>query len=368
MTRIAIPGMGALYPFNPGVFNSITSGFASITLNTTDGVVAFIGRVWWPDATVTSKNLRTIGFRAGGVTFGGASVYKVSVQNVSTSAGPPAQPDGVVDQSFISAAGTGPTPNVWNTVTLSADRTVARGDLIAICFSYDTFTAADSIVLQNVARIASNLSPIQHTTSQFTGAWAEASSGPNVILGFSDSSFGAFFGGYGLTTHNSRSFNSGTTGSGGFGTGDERCLEITPTEAVYANGCWIDINVASGGDFDIVLYEGTTVRETISIDANAIAAAGVIRRSYFPFSAEWKLTEGVLWRLAVKPTTTNNVTINSATLNDAGHRVIYGGTDFASNSRTDGGSFGTASTVEIPMMGFVLSAYEGGSGILMLGD
>ena len=364
MTLQTLTGAGMIWPAPNVVRNNFaTTTGTAFTIDASTEIGALIGRVWWPDRADTSKDISHIHFRAGAVTMNAASQYRVSLQDVSTSAGPPIQPDGTADQSFTSAVGTGPTANAWNRVALSSNRTVSPGALLAVVFDYTAFTATTSIVIQGYFSSSTALRPLQTDVLLYTGSWASQAMVPNVIFEFSDGTYGTFYGLLAQTSGASRSFNSGSTGSGGgMNAGDERGLEWTQEVPVTIDGCWLDIAAASGADFDIVLYEGTTALETVSVDSNAIGAAASTKRTLIPFASTHNLAASTLYRLMVKPTTTNNVTLETATFDNANHRVVSFGTGAAGNSRVDAGSFGTPSTTELPMMGIVISAVHDGAG------
>lgn len=352
------------WPSAIALLNNSGTGFGNAgTIDAATEQFAFIGRVWWPDRADTSKDISHIHFRAGAVaSFNASSQYRVSLQDVSLTAGPPLQPDGVVDQSFTSAAGVGPTANSWNRVALDTNRTVTPGELLAVVFDYAAFTSTSSIVIQAPFTSATMLRGAQLDCVLYTGSWAVQAYAPDVILEFSDGTYGTFYQSMPATAANGRTFNSGSTGSGGLTNGDERGLEYTPDVTVKADGCFVDMQIASGGNCELVLYEGTTVVETITIDSNAINAASSYRRSFYPFSQQRTLTAATLYRLMLKPTTANNVSLSTVSVDNAAYAVLFFGDNCAGNSRTDGGTFGTASTTEIPVMGFIISSIDDGAG------
>jgi len=325
---------------------------------------AMTGRVWWPDRADTSKDISTVSIRVGAVSsFNASSQWRVSLQDIDTTAGPPIRPDGTVDQSFVSAAGTGPTANSWNTVTLSSNRTVTLGDLFAVVVDYSAFTSTSSIIIQGLNTAATGFRQLQTDCVLFTASWASQAFVPTVVFGFSDGTYGTFLNAAVNNVYNTRAFNSGSTSSGSLSTGDERGNEWVQDITMKADGCWMDINPASGADFDIVLYEGTTALQTITVDSNALQVAGSVRRTYFAFSGDPEtLTAGNTYRLMVKPTTTNNVTIYTVTISDSNYRSLLFQDDVLGNSRVDGGSFGAGTNLEVAVMGLTICAVDDGAG------
>lgn len=63
-------------------------------------LVAAVGVVWHPTVKTGTINIRRVHFRNGALTLNAASVLRVSLQNISTTAGPPMQPDGTQDQTY----------------------------------------------------------------------------------------------------------------------------------------------------------------------------------------------------------------------------------------------------------------------------
>ena len=336
-----------------------------LIINDTAEKAAFVGRIWWPDRADVSKDITKVHFRAGAVTFGGSSQYRLSLQDVSLTAGPPMQPDGTADQSVTPAAGTGPTANAWNTLTLGANRTVALGALVAVVWDYVTFTAGDSIVISGLRAATASAQMASHQAMGVldTGSWAAVTCLPNVVFEFTDGTFGAFIVGHVFSAYNTRTFASNSTGSGGLNAGDERGLEFVPEVPMKVDGCFIGgLQVNAGATFDVVLYEGTTAVATVSCDDNTMLAVSTARQIFVPFAAEITLSTANTYRLVLKPTTTNSLVLSTITLSAAGHRVLCSGTNCAGNSREDAGAWGTADTTELPWMALSVSSFDDGAG------
>lgn len=331
-------------PFSP------QSAFTSSVIDATGEKFAWIGRVWNPDRT--TKSIRKVGFRFGTVTKSGGSGLTVSLQNVDTANGPPYQPDGTQDQTVAIANGdAGFASNTWyQTAALSADRSVAFGELIAVVIEYDGSgrLGSDTVSLNNIAT-----SPVQQTLggSLLTASWAAVAIAPNVILEFSDGTFGTLEGGYPASAITATAFNSGSTP-------DERALEFTFPVAVKADGAWINVSVAGGtSDFDVVIYEGTTAHRTVSIDANTVrvASGGIV----FVTFAEITFSKDVTYKLALKPTTANNVSAYYIDVANADHKQAFIGESWNYTERTDGGAWSATTLTRQLFGGIRLSSIQG---------
>jgi hypothetical protein len=347
-------GTGMLWP-QAFSFIAPTGGFtesSGLVIDASADKVAFVGRVWWADGAAT-KDCRKVHFRLGAVTAGTAT-FRVSLQDITLTSGPPMQPDGTPDETWTVATSS-LTGNSWNSSgNLSADRTLARGSLIAVVFDYSAFTSGASIVIGSIRAVENATGAVPRQGGAIldaTGTWVLQANVPNVRLEASDGTYG--FLGYDLpySAVNTRTFNSGSSGAGGgLNAGDERGLEWTVSHPISVGGCGLYLTQSASSDCDIVLYSGTTALETVSIDANAVQNNGNMRWLDVIFAAFHSFAIGDTLRLMVKPTSANNVSIQSSTLNNANDRHAYHGTAVAGNSRVDGGSFGTADTTEIPVI------------------
>lgn len=360
MTQVVYNGPGAIFPGRLANLNS-TSGLLTLaTLDAAGETVDMFGRYWWPDRSDTSKNLTHIHVNIGAVaSFNAASQWRVSVQGFNGAAGPPARGDGTIAASFTSAAGVGPTATAMNRVALAAPLAVTFGAKAVIRVDYAAFTAATSIVVRGLATAATMLRGLQQGASEnTTGSYVEAAFQPIAILEFDDGTFGTLYGFTPVTAINTRTWSNTGSGSGGLTNGNQRGLEFTPQ--ITFNADIIGVDVDPDGDFEILLLEGTTLLETITVDANEVATAG-IRRSGFPLTQVRTFTAGTTYRVLIRPTTTTNVSLISVTVGSNAHRVLIAA-GWTSNSRTDSGAMGTAVDTELPLIWFEFSGADDGSG------
>ena len=360
MAQLYYNGPGALWP-HTAVINTNTLGTSQIQIDASNELGAVVGPVWWPEDGDTTKNLTHIGWRSGAIVHGGASQWRLSVQNISTTTSP-MQPDGAVDQHYTPAAGVAATNNGWNRNALDTSRTVTRGDLIALVWEFLTFTGGDILRVAGGFTSSTLYRPLQTDLLFHNGtSWAGVGATVIAVLEFDDGSFGTLYGSFPHTNSAVGGFNNATTGGTGFTAGDERGAEITVPFPLTIEGIWGELSIAgNSSDFDIVLYEGTTALNTISVDATQITVTGGNRRFVLPLPAVRVLKPTSTYRIMIKPTTANNVAVQNFTVDDADHRVLIGGSVVAGVTREDGGSFSSPITTVVPLLGFVLAGGDGG--------
>lgn len=330
--------------------NTLTTPVLNTTLviDATGEKVAFSGRVWFPSRTGT-KDIRRVGFLFGAVTKAGGSGLTVSLQDVSTAAGPPMQPDGTQDQTVAVANGDANfASNTWcRTGVLSADRTVAFGALLSVVIEYDGSgrQGADSVVVAGLTSAQSG--PFHQSVSTlYTASWVSQSVIPNVILEFSDGTFGTLMDAFPLSAINSISFNSGSGA-------DEVALEMTFPGPVGVDAAGGIVSPNASADLDFVFYEGTSAiaNGTVSASLRHMHSASAARPCVGQLPAAIALAAGTTYRLAVKPTTANNVALYYFDVSDANHLTCHiGGTSWAYTSRFDAGAWDAPTTTRRPFL------------------
>jgi hypothetical protein len=314
------------------------------------------GSLYIPDNT--AKSIERIQFRFGAVTKAGGSALTVSLQNLSAAAAFPTEPDEVQDQTVaIANADAGFVANTWyRTGTLSANRSVNPGDLLAVVWEYDGGgrLGADTVTISTWSIVGGANAP--GNALKTGGTWAAHGSCPNVLFEFSDGTFGTFI-------QNRLVALSTTASNMNSGSGpDERAMEFTVPFPMKASGAWYI--VAPGGasaDFQIRLYEGTTLLQNVDVEADYLisTAARVVRVS---FASEQILVPGVTYYLALRPTTANNLAGQSMTLNAAGHFAVWpGGTACYFNARQDSGAWSNQNTAARMLCGLQIAAIQQGN-------
>jgi hypothetical protein len=344
-----------------GLFDLISNGGFNSTfvIDATGEKIAMMGRVWFPDRTGT-KDISRLGWRFGAVTKSGGSSIIGSLQTVSAASGPPGQPDEVQDQTVTIANGNAAfASNTWiRTDALSANRTVSYGEMLAVVVEYDGSgrLGADSVVVSGFASSVQWANASVAAALKTGGTWANAAVFPMVVLEFSDGTFGTLDTALPATAFNTHANNSGATP-------DEYAMPFTVPFACSCDGLGGVFSVTnSSSDFELVLYEGTTPLQTVTVDATQLRAAGVQARVAVPIPAT-TLSPGTQYYAAVKPTTANNVSAYSVDVNDANHLTCWpGGTPLAYTTRTDAGAWAAATATRRLMVDVRLSAFDDGAG------
>lgn len=312
-------------------------------------IFAWIGRVKWADGG--THDIRSVSYLTGTCAQGtGTTTRRTSLQDVDLTAGNPARPDGVVDQSFTS--NTMPSSATWTTDTLTTDRVgVAQGTLLAVVFDFTAFGSGAIIRYGGVGAVNG-----QSTSSLFTASWANVAVGPNVIFTAADGTVGwldGYASGVGSSTSTEGFANNHASA-------DERGNEFTVDADIEIDGlvCHISPN-ADTRDWDVVLYENGSAVATVSVDAHSTRGIGTL--FYFLPIARRTLSAGSTYRVTVKPTTTGAVTLTVWTFAAAAYRQTFGGLNMAYITALDG-TFGTADTTKQAGVGVSICGVEDGAG------
>jgi hypothetical protein len=360
MALQSLAGMGFYHPYVPPI--GWPPGYqTTTTFAATGDKVAFMGRYWNKDHA--TKNIRRICFRFGAVTKAGGSGLTVSLQDVSLSSGPPIQPDETQDQTVAVANGDASfTANGWyRSGALSADRSTAVGDLIAVVWEYDGSgrLGADTVTIAGMTMTgASDVYHRPQVGVKTGGTWALFTAWPNVVFEHDDGTFGTIAGGFVASALNSHAFKQDT------GVADEYALEFKVPFACSVDGFWVTHLGAATADYDVVLYSGTTSLASSTVDMNAQRAASGAGVLYGSFSSEIDLDANTTYRLAVKPTqTTATVTIYSFDVSDANHLTTHPlGVNGTLTTRLDAGAWGATTATRRPQMGVRISRLDDGAG------
>lgn len=314
------------------------SGYTSTTLTASTHRITLVGVI--RDAGTINR----VGFRLGTVAVAATTTLTVSLQDVDTTTGPPGRPDGTPDQSGTVAAGSF-SSNQWINVTLTSTRTVSIGDQVAVVVEFGTFNVGDSVNVVSLA--ASGVQGLCHLSFFDGSTWTASNSGPNCTLGYSSpsgtsSSFASAIPASSITTN---VYNVNTL------VADERGIQWIPTVSTRVAG--ILAMLATVGNFEAILYEGTTALATALIDEDATKNTS---RAPFAvlFASPVAVTAGQTYYLAIRPTAAQNVTFLSYGLDSAEHRGAWPmGTEAAGATRLDQGTWSTSTTTMYPIVPIV---------------
>lgn len=263
-------------------------------------------------------------FKLGTVTQAPASGLKCSFQNVLLTNG---IPDETVDENATVTSGL--TTGAWvNPGAFSAGRSVTRGDLVAAVIEFASFGAGDSL---NVVGwyLADKTFPT-HTShiAHKTGGWTRYTDTLLVALRYTDGSYVLVPSVFPASALNNPVFSAGSTP-------DERGMRFTVPMACTLQGVLYRVTADAGDTFDVVLYQDSTVLETVTVDTGTLHLS-----SPYPALALFNslLLANTVYRVVIKPSATLAITVSdfevaSAAIMDA----FGGGQNFHHAQRTDGG-------------------------------
>lgn len=360
LTLISVACFGqAWVPMNPPINLSGVGDSSLVTIDATGEIMAHCGYYATPGGG--TKSITKVAFRPRSVTSAGGSGVTLSLQDPSTSAGPPVRPDGTQDQTvgFLLSALTGNT--LYMSSALSASRSISQGDPICVAIEYDGSgrLGSDSVTWAGYGREALTTAGSPMTTLFSAGSWAAGTGNRVAVMFFenTDGSYGWIDGSFIETLNGTQAYNNGS------GT-DEYALKFSlPTNGTI-DGIRIALSVATSADFDIVLYEGTTALVTKSIDANTWDGTTSQGISVVPIPAT-SVTASTTYYLAIKPTTANNVTLSHSTVANSAYWGVYPqGTGWIRSGRVDAGSWSDSATIRpfIQVRFTPTSSGGGGSG------
>jgi hypothetical protein len=286
--------------------------------------------------------IRKVHFRTGAVSVNAATRLSAAVQTVSATTGDPSGSN--YGGSTAGAAGAAPTANAWSSITLGTDATVGSvGDVIAAVIGFNNFVAADSVVISALNSTSNASIDFPYVDAFVGGAWAKsAAQMPCMALEYSDGSFAYMQGWMPVTTVTNQSFASNTAGT------DEYALSFQIPFPARLRG--VAAMIDGDGDYEVIIYSGTSALETIAVDKDQ--RAGTVHRfRYFRFPAGQSLSANTTYRLGIRPTTTTAIvlqihTVNSAALLDQ----MSGGQDFCLGTRLDQGAWAADTTTQRPMI------------------
>jgi hypothetical protein len=331
--------------------------------------LAIVGCVWHPTVKTGTINIRKVHFRVGALTFNAASTIRVSLQNVSATAGPPYQPDGSQDQIYDFASGAGLTANAWNaTGNLSADRTVsmsatniadANSRWVAVVFEFQAFTAADSLVLSAMSANSGN-GALEHLIGGSmllnTGSWAIANCQASVVaLECDDGSFAFLTGSRPVSAISSATIGSGSAirAAG---------MKFRFPMEVQIDAIGLMLTVQNGADGDLILYDsdGTTVLASVAVDNDAVfSTAARVAVGQIPAIT---LAANTYYRLVFVSSTATTATMNYVEVNTAALMDGFvGGQNFHWTQRDSGGTW-TDTTTRRPLFAMKLCSVHDGTG------
>lgn len=363
MSYAQLIGPGLLFPDTPDV--SQTIALTPATIAATGDKIAFCGRVWFNERTGT-KAIRRVGFRFGAITKAGGSAMTVSMQDVDLTSGPVIRPDGTQDQTIaIANADAGFASNVWyRTGTFNADRTVTYGDLLAVVLEFDGGgrLGSDSVALSGFTT-STSFSTFNNQLSVVTfvsAAWGNIGALPNIVLEFSDGTFGTLEKALPMVTINSHSIAQNTA------VADEYACAFQVPFDCKVDGLWAVVSPSSTSNFNLILYSGTTALQTVAVVTHSLATNSAPRNIYVPIP-ETALSKNTTYYVSVQPSTNNALSVTSIDVNDANHLNTWpGGINANFATRVDLGAWSAATATRRFLAGARISSVSLAGGMLQI--
>jgi hypothetical protein len=364
---------GLMFPLPPLLSNGTAIALSSVSAMSganTSAAISLAGFVRFSQSTGSTKQIKSVGFATGAFNNTGGNSIIIDIEGIKTSSGAPASPDSTVCNSSgatLTVAMASMTASTWNdeaqTGTFGSNCTVSEGDAITVVFKWSgTPNAAASFTLQGLGG-ANSGGHLPQTATTTTGSPPYTASAvlPNVVLNFSDSSFGTLDGAYVMKTQASTaSFGSGSSPNE-FG----NCW--TPAFTGAVNGVWF--YSASSSTTNTAAVEITdngtpTVLATSStINGNYFVNAASSIRAFWGPIAETTLNAGTTYCVGYKATGANaGNTVQLQTVSVNGHWALNGSTGYQYATRA-GGAWTTGGTpTQRALIGVRYSKLDDGAG------
>lgn len=365
---------GGVWSAAPSLISGVVNGFA---LNATGKRVALIVRI------EKAGTLEAVEFKPGtDLAINAASEIRVAFQNVNATG----EPDGTDDQ-FRDMLGSSLSSALWkDSGIISSDgtdtgtkRTVARGDVLAIVFDYDVFTAADVFSVRQMSPASSGLPPEAMPLPQapysatFDASWTIGGRNPlSIGLRYSDGTFAYLGAGVvpiDLTT--SLSINEG------FLANDEVGVRFRLTVEATLRSLWalLDRSVSGGVDWQIRVYDDADVLLGQSVTLPAAAwgsGTSSIIGAYRLFTTDVQIEANRFYRATIRALSGATASVFIVLVRHQVNAIAQfdahdGGRDYYSTRRTNNGLWTDELTVH-PMISLHFSHFAdssaggGGSG------
>lgn len=312
MTLVSSPGEIYLGCNTQTFFSAVTPALGTPFVTSPDLAekFAFVGNVSWPDGGTHA--VRKVHLKNGtGITNGTSRTFRVALQNVSASLGPPMHPDNT-DDEYVDYTGTFSNSTWWTSGNLSADRTVAHGEKLAVVLSLAAFVGGVVLSFVGTATIGSTKGScgemLVNSNNGGTSYTLNSAAAPIIVLEAADGTMGTFVGTLPI---------SGVTALGAWNNAsnpNEYAAKIVAPYKLVVSGAWIGaINqAATNSDYDVVLYSGTTPIDSFSTGGRQNTANGNTRWNEGRFGAtsvaSRTFNAGDTFYIAVKPTSSGNIT------------------------------------------------------------
>jgi hypothetical protein len=350
MAKVRVSGRATRVPTWPMqlMANSSTPSLLNTTtVDNTSKRVILSGHVWWEDGA--EHDIAVIHWRVGAAS-GSSYTLRVSLRDTDLTAGPPGRDDGTVDQSATHTTGITSTAKISS--TLDAARTTAHGDLLSVVWDLTAVAASSFSVSGLQVPIANDRIPLLPAATFFDGStFSTMSTVPHITLEASDGAFG--------TMSMPRPDTITSVALTSSSNPRRVALEFTVPSDQWLGALAFLVSPASGGDFKLSLYDGSTEIVSRTIDANTWHT-NAVRWVELPVPDQ-PLVVGTTYRIAIEATTANAVTVYTWDVTDAPHLgPITGGR--CAYTPHDGTSWGSVVTTRVPLAAWGMTAIETGGG------
>ncbi len=335
-----------VYPGTPYSFNTFV-------LDATTDAMEFIAQHTGPADTITH-----IGFRVG-IRTGTPPSYKISFQGV-TGAG---IPDGTIlgAGSPASHVFTPPADTSWDGTFqwIQLDNSIAltRGQLLSVVIKYDSGSVDGSNNI-TVTRGFVNMDPrggFPYYITNNAGTRGRGADWPIVAWKSSTAAYGFPIQSFTQTQYSSNSTPDEYAMTFVMPTGSCTSFQLAGVRMVF--GLW----GAAGKTGKVILYDGTTVLQTITVDTDQFVVAGATADRtlavYWQESTLSTLTPGTTYRIALQAQeTTSNWALTTLDVTANADLAAYPfGINSYLSTRTDAGAWDDTATTKWPMMEPILA-------------
>lgn len=284
----------------------------------------------------TAGNIHKIHFRTGTVTTGATVDVRLETNGTN------GLPSGTLWGTNTNASQVinSTDDNVWFTTTLTADATVARGDLAWIVISNPSSSFGNINFPEANTGTSAAMNEYLFYVALYGVSWAKGAQGCfQMILEYSDGSIEPYSASCYPTAHSftATTFNTGSTP-------DEYAAKLKLPWPVRVMGLWA--YTTKGEDATLTLYDsdGTTSLGSCTIDKDVtLTSTGVYNRCYLTSTVN--LTKDTWYRVSLKSISTTNITAYRVTTSTAALMDgMIGGQNVIESTRTDAGSWTDTST------------------------
>jgi hypothetical protein len=251
-------------------------------------------------------SIHKVGFRYGTCSTAASTRIQAKIETVGSTTG---DPSGSAYGGMV--AGTSsiqPVSNTYDTITLGTDATATAGDVIAACLDYQTFTAADSVVIQTIS--GGEVSNFPYSDA-FTASWSKSSNPVLIGLEYSDGSYEFLGGSMDYTTVTGQAYNSGSSPN-------EYALNFTLPFPGRLKGIGACVTAAAATQsYEIDWYPNNTTTPTtvLTMSHRAMGSTSARLTPSLMFTTAQTFAANQINRVSVRPLSGTNVTLEFFTYN-----------------------------------------------------